>query len=832
MQSLSYFQAHLRSRSYTTLWIVSIAVVLFCTALAFSSMLSWASAKKYYNASIMQGCGLLLESTAVSHANTPTQARSSAALQSFSAELASRIERYLEYATHLEDLPLPIKPVVLPVGRDGQVPGNVPLRFEQRRLIDAVSDSAFRLTDENGEHPVNEHSKKNGYFAVARKVEGAHLVGSSDAYIYLFLAEDVVDSVLKEKRRRLFFDYALFMLLGVVCIVLIGHYRNVMRINDPYRLISCIIMLTAGIQMSVSLLQLYRMYEFSMHDAGIKTAVLGGDIKEALQNKFSADESGLASEDVKKYLEGTLDKHPFVKAVTLLDAEDQVQHKAYSAIGSVRLPAGIRKVLKSFLSPDVVHVALEAGGVSKGRMEMLPSLQDAFRKMRMLTWDVATSIVISILFLYECFVLLLRLLDRKIQREQNTEGNDYGIMRPAAFLFLFGVDISISFLPLHMGKLYEPFWGISRDMAMGLPISAEFICAGIGIFGCGVWLDKRGWHEPFLCGAIMAGFGSFYSWAAPDALQLILARGIVGLGYGLTLMAFQGYVISFSGKNKAHGLAELFAGIYAGSICGGAGGAILADMYGYNIVFLVGSVIQFSVVLYGLAFLSRSMRRVQKKAPAEKEAKTAQPAQSAKGGWKSFLCNRSVLGLIFFSSLPASIAVVGFLNYFTPIYLNGLGVSQSGIGRVLMIYGISLVYLGPAIGRIADSSESKKTLVFAGCALGSLTFILFAYLDGFWAAVLGVFFLGLSSSFILSSQSAFLLKMHVTKTFGEGKAIGIFRSSSRIGQGLGPIIFGSLTAFSSLERGMTYFGLAYILTAILFFIATKRDEELTTCEVR
>ncbi|MFO7689038.1 MAG: hypothetical protein R6W83_00525, partial [Cryobacterium sp.] len=71
----------------------------------------------------------------------------------------------------------------------------------------------------------------------------------------------------------------------------------------------------------------------------------------------------------------------------------------------------------------------------------------------------------------------------------------YGLIRPAAFLFLFGIDISVSFLPLHMGKLYQPIFGLSRDVVLGLPISVEMFFVMIALYAAGAWIDRRGCVE-------------------------------------------------------------------------------------------------------------------------------------------------------------------------------------------------------------------------------------------------------------------------------------------------------------------------------------------------
>jgi MFS family permease len=403
---------------------------------------------------------------------------------------------------------------------------------------------------------------------------------------------------------------------------------------------------------------------------------------------------------------------------------------------------------------------------------------------------------------------------------------NFGVMRPIAFLFLFGIDISISFVPLHMQSLYIPFLGLSRDTIMGLPISAEFLFAGIGILISGVWSDRRGWHEPFIGGLLLAAIGFAYSGMAPNALHFIVSRGFVGLGYGLGLMAAQAFVISYSdSRTKTQGLANLLAGIFAGGICGGAAGAMMAEMTGYKMTFFIGTIILLFVIAYTIFSMRSAMKKPEKQKVAKKTGSTqlSLPRSTGVANVGKFLSNRIVLSLIFFSGLPAAIAVVGFNNYFIPVHLSRIGVSQSTIGQVQMIYGICLIYIGPLISKYVDASRDKKRYVFLGLVLGSCSFLIFVVLDGLASAAIAVFILGLSSSFVLASQIVYALKLKVTQELGEGKAIGLFRSTSRIGQMLGPVIFSTLFAATNLNKGITYFGVFYLLTALLFILLTQRD---------
>lgn len=468
-----------------------------------------------------------------------------------------------------------------------------------------------------------------------------------------------------------------------------------------------------------------------------------------------------------------------------------------------------------------VHTDLELNGRFRGYFSTNASKDILYEKLIDIGVNSLTVVVISLLFFVELLILIFKYIERQTGTSDiSSPLINYGMMRPAAFLFLFGIDLSASFLPLHMETLYSPLFNLTKDTVMGLPISVEFLFVGISILISGAWLDRRGWHEPFLGGIVLAALGSLYSWLAPDAVNFILSRAVVGLGYGLSLMAAQGFVIRHSDwKAKAQGLAHLFAGIYAGSICGAATGGMLADWIGYTPVFLVGACILFLVVCYTLIFMREAMVKFE-------SFDVPKPASAvARSRFTGFVFNRTILGLIFLSSLPAAIAVIGFLNYFSPIYLHHIGASQSTIGQVLMLYGICLIYFGPFISRYVDASKNKKAYIFLGCALGSMALLTFYVLDGILAAIIAVLLLGLSSSFVLASQSAYALKLKVTQRLGEGKAIGIFRSTSRVGQMLGPIVFSLIMVATNIKTGITYLGIAYLVTSFFFLLFTIKDRK-------
>ncbi len=435
------------------------------------------------------------------------------------------------------------------------------------------------------------------------------------------------------------------------------------------------------------------------------------------------------------------------------------------------------------------------------------SRDDIYRNAVAMLIKGITMLFLTVLVMVECLLLYLHLLAKRRPAREQLPRYELGFVRPAMFLFLFAIDLSMSFLPLRMQLFDTELFGLSKDIVAGLPISAEFFCVGIFLLVAGVWMDRRGWHEPFFAGLFIVAIGSLWSWATDSALLFILSRALVGIGYGLTLMSAQGLVIRHSGANgRARGFAGLFAGLYSGSICGAAAGAILAERLGYGKVFLVGSVVVLVLIAFSWKFLHPV---IESRAPAARPA--GQPRRKVElRPLLKLIGNPVFIALNLLSSLPASIAVAGFLHFFTPVYLDQIGVRDSTIGQVLILYGICLIYFGPPIGRFIDRSGSKKYYMLVGGLLGGLAFATFNTDFGIASVIVSVFLLGLSSSFVLSSQSTIVLELNESRELGEGTALGIFRSISRIGQVVGPMIFGWILLTGDLTEVINWFGFLYI----------------------
>ncbi len=469
--------------------------------------------------------------------------------------------------------------------------------------------------------------------------------------------------------------------------------------------------------------------------------------------------------------------------------------------------------------PSKVLLDLHKDKKTVGFLSLQMDRREVSKKLFSLAVEALIAVVISLLCLVELLLLVFRYLEKRIKRHAPKTPVHYGVMRPVIFLFLFGIDLSAALIPLQMERLYQPMFGLPKDLVLGLPVSAMFLMVGVTFLIAGAWMDRRGWHEPFVVGVLLTGASKFYAWLAPDAFQFVLAMAGIGFGYGLALMAAQGFVMAnTSEEKKAHGISFFFAGVYAGSIGGTAIGAMLAERIGYDVVFLLGSLFVFACFACSLFFLRPTFVRPQLKVcPRASGEKT-------KSGVLTFLLDRNVLTLILFCSIPSAVAVIGFLNYFSPVYLSRLGISESIIGGVLTLYGISMVYVSPLIGAKIDKTDRKELFIVIGCVLGGCAFLGFHVLTGLSATIVAIILLGLSMSCLQASQTTYTLRLKATKRFGDGKAVAIVRASSRVGQMLGPMVFSGLVIAENTERAMTFFGLGYLVLAVLFMTLSRREK--------
>lgn len=518
---------------------------------------------------------------------------------------------------------------------------------------------------------------------------------------------------------------------------------------------------------------------------------------------------------------------PEIKAIEILAVDGRVLNRGELS-GAVAVPEVKRDPERLDRYHDILLPLMHSeAGVPYVVGAMLIQLDRATiqLKVRDILLDSLTVTLISLLFVVELLLFLLLSIRRTLERSvvgassPAAGGNGesaYQLGRPAAFVMVFMWALPSSFLPLYMQTLYQPMWGLAKDVALGLPISVEMFCALGAALACGVITDRKGWHLPFITGVVVLSLAGLFSGLAGTGQEFILARGITGLGYGLAWMAIQGFIFTHSTPDtRARGTANLVAGIISGQICGTAVGAMLAERIGYASVFLLSASLAVLPLLFVLLFMRPWMHK-----PQGPRRDSLHP-----GELMGLLRNRTYFAVLFLSLMPFSLCEVGLLFFAVPIYLNQMGLSSSNIGRVLMIYGLSVVYLAPWISRFVDRADHKKLFIVLGGITGGLGLMSLYLFEGFVAVLVAVFLLGMAGSLSGSARFALALKLPVIKRVGVGKAMSVQRAADKLGQMLGPLILGLLMARVGIGNGVALVGLLFFVATLLFALTAREGGE-------
>ncbi|NLD49869.1 MAG: MFS transporter, partial [Clostridiaceae bacterium] len=443
------------------------------------------------------------------------------------------------------------------------------------------------------------------------------------------------------------------------------------------------------------------------------------------------------------------------------------------------------------------------------------------QKVRDILLDAATIFVTSFFFLFEITLFMILFLKRRsgkdIKGQAPELNNDGKTIRTLAFIMFMGAYMSISFIPILTRRLYQPFAGLSEGIVIGLPISAELFCCGISTVLAGFLIDKKSWRHSYFIGAAVFGAGLVFSGMATNTAMFIAARGIVGFGYGLWLMAMRSYVASAQGElEKSQNISAMNSGAFAGLNCGSVLGGMLADRVGFSRVFYVAVVFIAMATVFAKCFFGSA-----KTSGYEESEAMASNAKNGRPQIKVFEFFTDYKVLTFFLLIIIPTGVCGmFLEYIFPVFAEGMNVSSANISRAFLLNGMCVVILGPVLSKYFGKHFKADTIIIVAAFTTAAAMLVFYSSGTIAAGYISAALLGLSSSFGVAAQSNYFLKLDAVKNLGRGKALGFFSNVDKFGQMAGPMIFGSIIALGT-AKGVGIVGLAFVVLIFGFLLVQR-----------
>jgi len=590
------------------------------------------------------------------------------------------------------------------------------------------------------------------------------------------------------------------------CILMIGliQIQKVLDTEDINRkkllwILIIVLLVTQGLYTGYNMMSLNQVYK----DISVKNAEsIKGIVKENTDRLSEAGLGWTEFKGIELWLTSMTGSLPDVSDIILSNTQDE----SYRANNEA--------VIED--NPQYIVVDQLGDETQIGQIQVIISKENIRKKLMNAFLDSLSVLITSILIYVEISLLMVYALNRKLHKnlDKTTEIDESGMIRALAFLFIFGTDLSLSFIPIMSKEIYLSGTStLSENIAVGLPLQAEMLATSIMALMTGIFIDKKGWKPPFMGGIIVVAIGSFLCSMASNLTFFALARGLVGIGYGLSWTSMTGYIGHFkSDKKRRRGFADLIAGIYAGSNCGVVIGAMLAERISFRPVFLVSIAFTLLAGILGYGFVKNTSETVEK--------------EESYFSFKQFIKDPDVIKFFILISLPG-MAILMFLNFFVPLYSKSINMTQSNLGRLFLIYGLSIIYLGPYLTDTLGKRMSSKQMLVSAAAIVGGAVILFALTGNVFTLILTIVLFSVADSYGITSKSAYYMELKASQKLGRGKAVGILSTVRKFGMMLGPNIFG-LAFIYSISTVLFSVGATYVVLIIIFMLMSRKPKTQVT----
>lgn len=691
--------------------------------------------------------------------------------------------------------------------------------IEQARIVMADHKVVYSYIDDNNDLSSDHLKEANtfnegGIFYQSTYEDGQHYV-----YLPIYDRNDISIGSLEirfskkyiDNQMRPFFMQLIYWILGLITFTalalgLFSFKGKIMKadgsLSERYVIVG-VLLIMGCVQVA------YGFFNYVLFDEAYTTiSTINANVAaDGIQNDFeNIIDRGVRYDQISEtdsYLEVISEAVPQVQRITFFRSSDTSSDTKNEKINLETIDARYKVVTN-----------LKADGIGEtGTLIVVIDQEYIQSGLREIMLDSITIFATAFFFMVEIVLFLMLYMsskttvtsDEKVFEDENYNG---GNLRILAFLIYTACYMPVSFIPKVMKSLYQPVPGVDINFVLGLPISIVFFGGAIFTLVGGKWIDRIGWRRVLEIGLLTIVLSAGLSAAAFNAWIFVLARGIFGVGYALIYISMRSFAASMHGDiAKRKGFSAITSGIYAGVNTGAVFGAILMDKIGFRSVFLIsGSLMLLGFVLLVMFFPKGALIKQHKK--VEQKEKT--------GVWH-FISNKEVWKFFLLINIPMAMTVI-FLDYFYPVYADGVGIATSTIGRAYLLNGVSVAYLSPLIIKgIGTRLTSRQTVIFS-IGLLVMSMGLFSYYGTITMMLVAAAIMGVSEGVGLASQTEYYLGLSAVKNIGRGEALGYYSNVRKVAQMFGPQLFAYAIGFGYTE-GIGYLGIGIGCMLLIFIIS-------------
>lgn len=300
--------------------------------------------------------------------------------------------------------------------------------------------------------------------------------------------------------------------------------------------------------------------------------------------------------------------------------------------------------------------------------------------------------------------------------------------------------------------------------------------------------DTFGYRNTYGAGLIIVAASSAACAVAATYTQLLILRGLGGIGSTMFTVASAGLLARVSPPHMRGRVMSMFAGVFiVGGITGPAIGALIAP-FGMHMPFLVYAVTVAIAALVAFATV-REPKEVTKEDGSKLEPITLREA-----------FNDSAYRAAISAAFANGWTNFGMRNALMPLFIAGVfavGATNDQVsaeaGIVLSLYSAGAAIGTPLAGTVADKL-GRRLPILVGCVCTGLAMLAFGMVDNLWImsalAIVG----GLGSGLSYSPIQAIMADVIGNDRSG-GKAVATLQMASDLGAIVSPVVAGLIASY-------------------------------------
>lgn len=656
------------------------------------------------------------------------------------------------------------------------------------------------IADSNSVNYKNENGKYHIFISIYD--DNNTVIGALDVIFPSSIIQNQVNVYLNNMIKQISIIIALSLILTIIALIFVPLSTSEGKLNQKNIMVIFISLLVIG-QLYLGIEDYFVFKNNYMQNVKQNTLAVAKIVQSDIE---SVIKKGVALNElygINSWLSTIIQSVPEIGDIYISDANNNVIY-------------GTKDVLPTNLtsSPYNQTLTLNAGNTIANE-NVLISQDYINKKLLNIVLDTATTIIISLIVMTESIFFMFQVIEKKKTKEEKNNKNHQiaqnKLVRPLAFLFTFAGNMPLAFIPIMMQRFHLKIAGFSDALISGLPVCTQVLGTIISILIASYVTKKSGWKVTFILGLVICSSGTIFAGLANNGWLFILAYFICGLGYGLSWMSLRSFTtIHISEMGNSSGFNLLSAGIMSGITCGTVVGTIIADRLGYSMVFFI------SIFFFLIAFIFCSSLIHNSK---DKQSSTSS-INKQKSKTMSLLREKKLIFFLIMVCLPSTICS-SFVTYTFPLFATQMNVGSSDIGRAFLLNGLTLIYIGPLLGKFFTTASGIKKAIIYSSIMYALSLLVFGLYIGILTAFVAVVLLGISDSLGISSQISYSLDMHECKKFDSGIVLLWFSIFYKLGQFLGPLILGILISLGT-NIGMCIAGIITLVLLIIYILFNER----------